>query len=201
MNNSTYTTYAKLAYIISESHPSATEGDNRKLQSGEPGSGQGQVSAAGNRPSSKRGMGSAAARDLDQLSKELGRKPRTAAEAKAAKAAKAEKMDGRESMKNSDVYFHLGQIFLEAGNPFTGPQRATGTKARQDAARRTPTGAEHLPTAEKEENRAASRAPRDVKPTVTAKNRLARKRTESASKKRKALRSVAVNAQTPKEDK
>jgi hypothetical protein len=24
------------------------------------------------------------------------------------------KMDGRESMKNSDVYFHLGQIFLEA---------------------------------------------------------------------------------------
>jgi len=193
MNNSTYTTYAKLAYIISESHPIATQDKNRKLRNGDRGSGQGEVASTSDRSEIATGGGKQARERADDLIAK--------AKAKAAKAAKAEKMDGRESMKNSDVYFHLGQIFLEAGNPFTGPQRATGTKARQDAARRTPTGAEHLPTAEKEENRAASRAPRDVKPTVTAKNRLARKRTESASKKRKALRSVAVNAQTPKEDK
>ncbi len=98
------------------------------------------------------------------------------------------------------VYSRLAHIFLEGGNPFTDKQRAAGTKARGDAAKRTPTGAEHAQTAEKEENRAASRTAPGTEAPEPAWKRLAKQRSEEASKKRKALRSVAVNSQSKPND-
>ena len=97
------------------------------------------------------------------------------------------------------VYSRLAHIFLEGGNPFTDTQRAAGTKARGDAAKRTPTGAEHE-TAEKEANRAASRTAPGTEAPEPAWKRLAKQRSEEASKKRKALRSVAVNSQSKPND-
>ncbi len=226
MNNSTYTTYANIAYIISEAAKSNLEEAKkpkeerlpvgktthdpvtiltRKTPSGSKGGQNGrttqdvQIDADPTRPN-KNAQAELKKRlkTNTNIRKNSGPHDGTPSEVATGKGNKAKR---RVLAMESDVYFHLGQIFLEGGNPFTDNQRAAGSKARQASATRTRDGAEHSPTADREANRAASREPRDVKPTVTAKNRLARKRTERASKERKALLSVARKSQTPAEDK